>query len=396
MDGTTYTDLQAFEVIANVDYINVNINNIATTITSKGRLFYNADSPSQGLGFAYKDSFMAYECGLIIGASSAKVVNNIRSTAGAADNDFRSMVSVKRNRINPISDFDLFGKFNDSLALASAMLNIQVPHKSFAWNEPEQLKYVIVEYTIKNKSTAALNNLYAGIFTDWDIQRYNMNKSDQDPAIKLGYAYCTPSTELYAGVKVLTAAPFNLYAADNVTGGGGGIDMSDGFDTAEKYQALSTSRPQAGTTGTGVDVINVVSTGPFNISVGDSVTVAFALIGGDDFADLRTSANNAQIKYDAMFAGINDVENGDVASIYNYPNPTNGNTKFIFNISKNSNVSLVLYDATGKFIKTIVNTKYAKGSNSIDADLTSLSQGLYTYVLKTDDATVVKKLSITK
>ena len=55
-----------------------------------------------------------------------------------------------------------------------------------------------------------------------------------------------PDSNLYAGIKVLTSAPWNHYALDNITGGGGGIDMGTDFTSPEKYQALSTPRATAG------------------------------------------------------------------------------------------------------------------------------------------------------
>ena len=399
-DVTTYSDVQVFELIVNVDYINVNINNIATTITSKGRLFYNADNPSQGLGFAYNDTAMAYECGLMIGTSTTKLVNNVRgATAGASDNDFKSLVPVKRNTTNPVSDFDLYGVFTDGLAATATKIGLEVAHKSFAWNQPGHLKYVIVEYTIKNKTITAFSNLFAGIFTDWDIQNYATNLSDQDLALKLGYAYSTNSTKLYAGVKVLTNQPFNMYAVDNVAGGNGGLDFTDGITTDEKYNALSTSRPQAGGI-TGQDVINTVSTGPYSIAAGDSIRVAFALIGGDDLLDLKTSAVNAQIKYDSLYY-VAPEENSGISELYNNqstisisPNPSNGNVRFTLNIKELNNYSLSIYDASGKLVRIITNSKYNLGVVNIESNISDFTSGIYNCVLKSDTEIVSKKLSI--
>jgi hypothetical protein len=357
-------------------------------------LFYNAESPTQGLGFAYKDTALAYECGLMIGTSSSQLVNNVRGTGAAHSIDFQSMNAVQRNSVNPISDFDLFGRFNDIIAPAANILNCEVAHKSYAWNQVGHTKYVIVEYFIKNTSNSAFSNLYAGIFTDWDIQNYATNKSNENPAIKLGYAYSTNSTKLFAGVKVLTSAPYNMYAADNVTGGGGGIDLANGFDIPEKYQALSTSRPQAGA-GAGVDVINIVSTGPYSVNAGDSVKVAFAILAGDDLLDLENSANNAQAKYDAIYAGINSITEKK-ESINCYPNPAAGNVRFNFNIEKSGIVQLKIYDATGKIVSEPINSMYAQGSFNFDFNLSELSSGLYSYTLTTPSGTIANKLNIQK
>jgi subtilisin family serine protease len=398
LDGTTYTDFQTFELIINVDYINVTINDVYTTITSKGRSCYNGDGQTQGLGFVYRDSSLAYECGLMIGTSTTKVVNTVRNTTATPDNDFASMVRVGIDNPTVISDFDLSGKFNDNNAVASAKLNIEVKHRSFTWNAPGDMNYVMVQYNIKNTSTSTLNNLYAAIFTDWDIQNYSQNRSDQNPALKLGYSYATSSTQLYAGVKVLSNTPFNMYAADNITGGGGGINLADGYDTSEKYQTMSTTRTQAGTAGAGNDVINIVSTGPFTIPVGDSVIVAFALIGGEDLNELETGAANAQIRYDAAFPTITTVNllNNQAASLQVVPNPANDNVSVLFNLIETAQVQIGVYDIEGKLVKEITNTKNVVGLNKIQVSLSELPAGIYNCKLITKDNVLNSKFSLIK
>lgn len=397
-DGSTYTDFQTFELIINVDYINVTINDVYTTITSKGRSCYNGDGQTQGLGFVYRDSSLAYECGLMIGTSTTKVVNTVRNTTATPDNDFASMVRVAIDNPTVISDFDLSGKFNDNNAAASAKLNIEVKHRSFTWNAPGDMNYVMVQYNIKNTSANALSNMYAAIFTDWDIQNYSANKSDQNPTLKLGYSYATTSTQLYAGVKVLSNTPFNMYAADNVTGGGGGINLADGFDTSEKYQTMSTSRPQAGVTGAGNDVINIVSTGPFNVPAGDSIIVAFALIGGDNLAELETGATNAQIRYDAAFPTITTINenNNESVSLNVYPNPSNGNVTFNFKLNETEKVQIVVYDLEGNIVKQITNVKYNTGVNNVQVSLDDLPAGVYSCKMTTKDVVINKKLTLVK
>ena len=395
-DGT-YTDFQTFELIVNVDYINVTINDVKTTITSKGRSCYNGDGQTQGLGFVYRDSSLAYECGLMIGTSTTKVVNTVRNTTATPDDDFSSMVRVGIDNPTVISDFDLSGKFNDNNAIASAKLNIEVKHRSFTWNAPGDMNYVMVQYNIKNTSGAALNNMYAGIFTDWDIQNYSANRSDQNAALKLGYSYATTSTQLYAGVKVLSNTPFNMYAADNITGGGGGINLADGYDTAEKYQTMSTTRTQAGLTGAGNDVINIVSTGPFNVAAGDSVVVAFALIGGEDLNELETGAANAQIRYDAAFPTITAVNQAQSLSpsFDVYPNPAQGNATFNINLATSDKVKISVYDVNGKLVKQI-HHKFTSGFNHVQVSTDDLPAGLYNCELTGNNLILNKKLSVIK
>ncbi|MFN5224287.1 MAG: S8 family peptidase [Bacteroidota bacterium] len=344
MTDGAYTDVQLYDLVLNVDYINVTINQVSTTITSKGRIGYNGTGQTEGLGFAYNGENLVYEAGLMIGKSASAVSDNVRNDTGT-DNDFQSTQVVQKLLPSVQSEFDLFGKFND--VPSTSPLPVLVSHKALAWSTPGDDKYVIVEYSIKNTSTSSLSNIYAGIFADWDIQDYSLNKGNENASLKMGYVYNTTATGLWAGIKVLTATPFKHYAIDNIAGGGG-ANLSDGYNTSEKYTTLSTNRATSGGTGTGNDVIDVVSTGPFTIPAGDSVRVAFALIAGDELNDLNISAGNAQIKYDGLFTGIEPIGSSN-SQLMVSPNPVRDLLQF--NIGNEKRIESVrILDVTGRDI----------------------------------------------
>ncbi len=366
-DGA-YADFQIINLIVNVDYINVTINQVSTTITSKGRLCYNGEGQTEGLGFLYNGENLVYEAGLMIGQSTVKVSDNVRG-APNTENDFQSAQVIQRLLPSVQSEFDLYGKFNDNPA--ANPIPVLVSHKALAWSNPGDDKYVIVEYSIKNTGNSSLSNIWAGIFADWDIQDYSFNKADENAALKMGYVYNTTTGGLWAGIKVLTATPFNHYAVDNIAGQGGVI-MTDGYDNSEKYTTLSTPRAAAGVNGGGNDVIDVVSTGPFTLAAGDSVKVAFALIAGDDLNDLNTSAGNAQIKYDNLVSLFENTSNGP-GSILLYPNPATG-TIFLRSDSKNIS-KIVVSDVAGRML--ITNNQPLFSNGIIEMDLNAMDAGVY-------------------
>ncbi|HET6224903.1 MAG TPA: S8 family serine peptidase, partial [Bacteroidia bacterium] len=250
-DGS-YTGYQYFDIVVNVDYINININDVASSNTSRGRIGWNNNDGTGGLGFTYKDSSMVYESGLMIGVSSSKVSDNVRGAAsGATDADFVSVQNVKEIKPTVKSEYETGGIFNDNGA--TSKIGVQVKHKTYAWTSTGDKKYIIFEYTIKNTGATTLSNLYAGIFTDWDItdKTSGSNKGATDAGNKLGYVYSTVGTKLYGGVRLLTKGPFLHYVIDNVAGGGGGVDIQDKtnfYSTAEKYTTLSTNRLTGGAT----------------------------------------------------------------------------------------------------------------------------------------------------
>ncbi|MFH1320416.1 MAG: S8 family serine peptidase [Bacteroidota bacterium] len=289
-DGS-YSTKEFFNVTVNVDYINITINEVATSITSKSLIGYNQEMQTQGLGFTYQGgSSMLFEGGLMIGVPG-KVSDWIRDPTATTNTDFSSLVNVSRIIPPVVSEFDIEGIFNDDPAGADK-LDVEVEHKAFAWTSQGHTKYVIVEYNIRNTGASALNDLYAGIFADWDVMDYSLNNGSVDNSRYLGYCWSNEASGLYAGIQLLTLGDFVHYAIDN-DGSNGSIDIYTSYNSSEKYTTLSTNRS---TSGQG-DVSDVVSSGPFDLAPGDSVIIAFALLAGEDLADLQESADSAYSMY---------------------------------------------------------------------------------------------------
>ena len=398
--ATSYTAYEFFYLTVNVDYINININDVATTISSSGRIGYSQDGQVGGLGFNYMNNgTILYEAGLMVGVSSAKVSDAIRGIT-TPETDFQSIVAVHNTLPATFSEFDVDGSFKDNLA--TSPLPITIHNKAFAWSTIGNRKFVIFQYTIINTGTVGLTNLYAGIFADWDIDAatFASNRASFDASNKMGYAFYTGTNGTYAGIKLLTSsAPVLHYAIDNVAGGAGGADLSGGgFDGIEKYQTLSTNRADAGVTGAGADVIDVVSTGPYSVAPGDSVRVAFALIAGDNLSDIQTSAVNAQIKYDELYVSVgNSSLKLDAADkMVVYPNPANNQSVIDITIMEDAIVELKIFNILGEEIKVIISEKMHTGTHRFVNELSTLSSGLYYYQLTVGSKKLVQKLMINR
>lgn len=393
VDGS-YNDFQLFEQTVYVDYINITINDVATTITSKGRLCWNATGQTEGLGFYYNANQLDYEAGLMIGNNN-QVSDNSRSVGGSTDNDFQSTLTVSKVLPSVQSEFDLYGKFNDNAA--AVPLKVLTTHKAFAWSTPGNRKYVIVEYNIKNTGTSALTSLYAGIFTDWDVMDYSLNRASEDVPTKMGYTWSTQANGLYAGIKLLTQGPWKHYAIDNIAGGAGGVDITADYTSAEKYTTLSTNRPNAGTAGGGNDVCDVVSTGPFSLSVGDSVIVAFALIAGDDLADLTASADSAQAHYDNLPTSVAEITNDENSILLPaFPNPATDQLSVNFYLNKPAKAAVSVYNSLGQNVYTTANKNFAAGKQTILLDTRTFENGIYFYELSVDGKTYQEKFTVIK
>lgn len=87
-------------------------------------------------------------------------------------------------------------------------------------------------------------------------------------------------------------------------------------------------------------------------------------------------------------------------SLYtNYPNPFNPSTKIKFDIPSangTSNVRLVVFDAAGREVSTLINNTLSPGSYEFEFSAKNLTSGLYFYRLETDNFVDTKKMILVK
>ena len=79
-----------------------------------------------------------------------------------------------------------------------------------------------------------------------------------------------------------------------------------------------------------------------------------------------------------------------------YPNPANSRVVIPFKLSKAENISLKLYDVTGRELKTIVKGYYPAGESKINFDIGKYSSGMYFYRLTGDGISEAKRMVIIK
>lgn len=82
----------------------------------------------------------------------------------------------------------------------------------------------------------------------------------------------------------------------------------------------------------------------------------------------------------------------------NYPNPFNPVTNIAFAMPLEGNVSLKVYDITGKEVMTLINEFRPAGYYSVSLDASSLASGVYFYKLISDNSSnvLIKKMIVIK
>jgi hypothetical protein len=84
----------------------------------------------------------------------------------------------------------------------------------------------------------------------------------------------------------------------------------------------------------------------------------------------------------------------------NYPNPFNPATKIDFDLPFDSKVNIVLYDMTGREVRTLVNESRTAGYHTVQFNASGLSSGTYFYRIMTKsnsgDYVITKKMVLVK
>jgi len=80
----------------------------------------------------------------------------------------------------------------------------------------------------------------------------------------------------------------------------------------------------------------------------------------------------------------------------NYPNPFNPHTQIRFNLPASGEVSLNVFDVTGRRIATLVDAQLPAGTHTVRLDGNGLSSGVYIYQLVTQERSLSRKMTLIK
>jgi hypothetical protein len=383
------------------------------TVSNFGQFGFNYGSfnPLGYEGFRYGDTIYdtiyneIWEAALMIGIDSTHVSDGARTVIQEPDNDFA--VSPGGDLVistpGPIADQETFSIFNDSKAENPMGLGIQ--QKTFSWNDYPDHNYLILEYVIKNNSDTSLENLYVGLFFDWEYLTPIFEGAGFVPEENLGYVYNDTIyfphhyPPKYRGISVI-----------NSEGASGQkllmrpvVQPLFALTESQKYRALSTDTFDTLDNDSG-HFTQVISTGPFTLISGQMDTAVFAISASDTLPNLISVAEQARDKYiDATDIEIVDenILPKQFSLSQNYPNPFNPSTQISFSLKTRSHVKLSIYNILGKKVTELLDKIIPAGTYRIDWDGKDrhgreVSSGLYLYRLSADENSLTKKMILLK
>ena len=245
-----------------------------------------------GDGFQVKQSNgswkdLLFEGGLLLATSQSKIVDCVRNSAATQQNND---LVLKSGSWPAITDPGSVGSEDGRVSLveasaSTANLGLEVTLDSYTFNASANDDFVILKYTISNTTSSSVDDVYVGLFLDWDLG--SSDDAKYDAQRKVGYLEATDNRTITAGARLLSTDGQLIYAAiDNAA------SLYDGFTDAEKWSLLSGG--VGTTTRSNGDLSQLIGAGPIDVGASASNEVVIALVTGSGSSGLLTNADAAQ------------------------------------------------------------------------------------------------------
>ncbi|GAB5539071.1 MAG: hypothetical protein Salg2KO_11740 [Salibacteraceae bacterium] len=385
-DSFDYKRIEYIPILLNPDFVNITVNDVHTSISSNGTIGYADFSRSNGLGFELVgEAAVLYESGLMIGIQNTqdriRVMDRIRGE-GATDRDFTALEVIEKEMPIGFEAYRATGQFSDSSG-GSNQIGLWVSQKAAAYNDAGHDQYIVLEYDVINKSEKALENMYIGLFADWDIFSANENFGETIYGKRLGIVSSQGKNRVLAGIQQLNGGlPFHSYMINNRAETGDVIFSEGGYSTMEKYICLSQDLLVQGNEEEGVDVSNVVSTGYFTLAPGDTQRVAFALMAATSKESILATADSAFKRYNGYAPGERIF--ASIQNVQAFPNPTKGEVNLTFQLKHDEEIEIELYSSNGNLTYYQPVKTYYSGANIEKLQLPQFMPGSYYLRLRSE------------
>jgi hypothetical protein len=380
--------------------------NVKTTLLNAGNIGLSGSGGAvggqYGSGFEFPlGTQNLYEAALVYGVSGNTVVtSDYRQPAGdplGQDNDFYQTSGVSVGG-DAFSDVVATTTYDDSRAPGAESLGISTQATMRVWTDAANEDFAMVCYAFTNNSGSIITGLRAGMFMDWDFNDvFSTNSVSWDAANQVGIV-SDPSTSRVIGVATLNSAGTTTFRA---------LTSADPQTELAKRNYLfddfnDTSR-------TAMDINLLIATGDFSMAPGASANASFVMVGGDNLADMLANLATARALYDetevcgAEVVAVDDAVPGVPALglSQNYPNPFNPTTTISYDLSRAGMVELVVYDAQGRAVKTLVQGLHPVGTYAVRWDGTNdagneVPSGIYFYRITGGGKVESRKMTLLK
>jgi subtilisin family serine protease len=291
-----YSDTQYFEFTTQPDSTTISSANLSLTINSKGDLGYTKDSLKAGNGLKFQNIRVVSHAGFLVGNSRTSLADNVANNLiyGTRNNDFSVNKHLKLFGGTVVDNY----YENSFTASLSETLSTLIEQKTLSWDSLDDRNFLITEYRITNTSPDLIENLHAGLFTNWRINNGENNRTEWVDSLKLGVTYIDEENA-YGGIALLTPHVPTFYAAD-IDDLNGNIAVTKSLLTDSlKFAWLSSdmAKTTAGQSGAGNNTAQMNGVKIGQLPGYQSEKVAFAWITAESKNGLITAVQRARLRY---------------------------------------------------------------------------------------------------
>jgi hypothetical protein len=269
--------------------------------------------------------------------------------------------------------------------------NVRVRITVLLW---KNAKYLIYQFRVYNDSTIALPFYISSFSLPMPSTTYGGETIVYNASKATCYYYRT-GAPVYVSQKLLNKSLYSIRMLDwNAYSTDPGSEVTTDsvrylMSTYTKFDTLLT----AGADGS----VFQMNAGLYSLGSKDSADVYFGLGLGTTATEAIALMDSAQAKYSKLVTAVEKttaVIPTQFALEQNYPNPFNPSTQIRFMLTSRSNATLMVYDALGRNIRTLVNGQLDAGEYVSTFDATGLSSGVYYYVLRAGSLVESKRMML--
>ncbi|MEO0183968.1 MAG: T9SS type A sorting domain-containing protein, partial [candidate division WOR-3 bacterium] len=137
------------------------------------------------------------------------------------------------------------------------------------------------------------------------------------------------------------------------------------------------------------------SVGPFTLAPGQTQTVAFAILGGTNLADLQANADTAYNRY-WNWVGIKERQmSRSLNNITIIPNVSSGKFMLNYRLAQKCMINVQVYNIAGALVKNC-DLPVDAVQGLMKLDFTDLGSGVYFVKIAADEEFVKEKIIIVK
>ncbi|MBL7033403.1 MAG: S8 family serine peptidase [Candidatus Delongbacteria bacterium] len=396
----------AFEVVEYRSYVILPIfgdhdnGNCRLTVTSFGALGYydNINSQSQGSGFQYPIGSLVNSLwhGSLLVGTDADHVSDCASWNQSAPYDFNTAPGGELTLTTNGDLQESTAVYND--AEGEQPLSLEIRQHVYSLSTDPVNNGVILVFNILNTGEQTLNGLYSALWMDFDaLETWINDYAGYDAGLGLGYQH--DENGIWVGMGLLSHEPVSFRTVDNSDW------VDNGFTDPEKYQLMGEGFLVTNPDNT-ADWSLFQSAPPVTLQPGEQHTVAWAVLGGDDFGNLADNYLALNDYYLQSVPAAAPVEPTTILLQQNYPNPFNPTTTIEFTLPYPLDIKLEVYNVRGQRVAVLAEGNYAAGVHRLTFDgsdrggvnsaptAASLPSGVYIYRLTAGERVISRKMML--